>query len=431
MQCSLDVACLIGELWQWVASETGRQFIWQFLKDLAAILGVVLTFLKWWESREAYVFGRLSSVLGEQATRTRDALRYVIQRMRRPGPAEPPRFPVFVEGSLRRLFSQRHWKPVLSLASPFTSADRKLRRIHRRLDKRQRAATDYLTFVHEQRFAAHVLQGAIALGRSELIANDSRLSRLNEAAADFFERALRIAGKENDLDALELKGLILRKLGQVDANGLAGAPQTFQQLQAAATAQLAALDRGAIDKRRELTFVIVRAARYQAEMLHSATPATGAALALLTGVEQMLGEPVSGQALLDRARYYEVNSCIRVALLIAAGQPIGAAASMRINAALRDYQTLRDDCDPKNWDWPTRIWRTCARVFREDGAKQLLREAKAGLSRMERIQQRQGCPICTPTLAAGQGSTPIFPTNSMQPEPPLQTNSKRPLPPTR
>ena len=404
MQCSLDVGCLIGEFWQWVASETGRQFIWQLLKDLAAILGVVLTFLKWWESREAYVFGRLSSVLGEQATRTRDALRYVIQRMRRPGPADPPRIPVFAEGSLRRLFSRRHWKPVLSLASPFTSADRKLRRIHGRLDKRQRAASDYQTFVNEQRFAAYLLQGAIALGRSELTVNDNRISRLNETAADRFERALRVAGKENDLDALELKGLILRKLGQVDANGLAGAPQTFQQLQAAATAQLAALDRGAIDKRRELTSAIARAVRYRAEMVHSATPATRDGLALLTAVEQMLsdGDPVIGPALLDRARYFEVNSCIRVALNIVAGQGNGPETLRRIGAATRDYQTLRDDCDPKNWDWPTRIWRACARVFREDGTKELLREANAGLSRMERIRQGQGCPICTPTLTAGQ-----------------------------
>ena len=273
MQCSLDVACLIGELWQWVASETGRQFIWQLLKDLAAILGVVLTFLKWWESREAYVFGRLSSVLGEQATRTRDALRYVIQRMRRPGPADPPRIPVFAEGSLRRLFSRRHWKPVLSLAAPLPQ-----------LTESSGASTGGSTNVNVRRPIIRRLSTSSALqpiccrvqlhwAGQKLTANDNRLSRLNETAADRFERALRVAGKENDLDALELKGLILRKLGQVDANGLAGAPQTFQQLQAAATAQLAALDRGAIDKRRELTCAIVRAARYHAEMLHSATPA--------------------------------------------------------------------------------------------------------------------------------------------------------------
>jgi len=249
-----------------------------------------------------------------------------------------------------------------------------------------------------------LLQGAIALGRSELRANDNRISRLNETAADRFERALRVAGKENDLDALELKGLILRKLGQVDANGLAGAPQTFQQLQAAATAQLAALDRGAIDKRRELTSAIARAVRYRAEMIHSATPATRDGLALLTAVEQMLsdGDPVIGPALLDRARYFEVNSCIRVALNIVAGQGNGPETLRRIGAATRDYQTLRDDCDPKNWDWPTRIWRACARVLREDGTKELLREANAGLSRMERIRQGQGCPICTPTLTARQ-----------------------------
>lgn len=396
MQCSFDIQCL-SDFWQWVTSEPGRQFIWQLLKDLAAIAGVALGFLKYWESREAYVFSRLSSVLGEQSAQTRDALRYVIQRIRRPGPADPPRFPVFAERSLRRLFSRRHWKPAFSFAAPLTSADRKLRLAHRKLDRRQRAATNYQSFVNEQRFAAYLLQGAIALGRSESATNDSRLSRSHEAAVDRLERALRVAGKENDLDALELKGLIFRKLGQIGVNGLSGAPQTFETLQGTAMAQLATLDRAAIDERRRLTFAIVRAARYRAEMLHSDTPATGNGLGILSDVEELVtdGDPVTGQALLDRARYFEVNSCIRVALNVAAGQGDGPQALNRLDAAKRDYQALRDDCDPKSWDWPTRVWRAFARLFREDGAKHLLREAEAGLARMERIRQRQGCPICT------------------------------------
>jgi hypothetical protein len=377
---------------------------------MAAILGVALTFLKWWESREAYIFGRLSGVLSEQATQTRDALRYVMQRIRRPGPADPPRFPVFAERSLRRLFSRRHWRPVFSFAAPLTSAERKLRLAHRKLEKRQRAATDYQTFVSEQRFAAYLLEGAIALGRSELATNDNRLSRLHETAVDRFERALRLAGKENDVDALELKGLVLRKLGQVGANGLAGAPQVFQQLQDAATAQIATLDRGAVDKSRVLTFAIVRAARYQAEMLHAATPGTAIGLRLLAAVQPLLteGDPVSGQALLDRARYFEVNSCIRVARIIAAGNGIGPAASRRINAAKNDYQSLRDDCDPKSWDWPTRVSRAFARLFREDGTRELLREAEAGLARMHRIEQKQGCLICNPDyqVDAARTATP-------------------------
>ena len=399
MECSLDIGCWVQELWQWAKSEAGWQRIWQFLKDMAAIAGVALAFLKYWESREAYVFSRLSNVLGEQSTQTRHALRYVLQRMRRPGPADPPRFPVFAERPLRRLFGRRHWKPVFSWATPLTSANRKLRLAHRKLDKRQRAATNYQTFINEQRFAAYLLQGVIALGRSESATNDNRLSRLNEAAVDRFERALRVAGKGNDLDALELKGLMLRKLGQIGVNGLAGAPQTFEQLQGTAAAQLATLDRAAIDERRELTFAIVRTARYRAEMLHSDTPATGNGLAILAEIEELIadGDPITGQALLDRARFFEVNSCIRVALNIAAGQGDGTQTLIRLNATKRDYQALRDDCDPTSWDLPTRVWRAFARLFREDGARELLREAEAGLARLERIRQRQGCPICAQT----------------------------------
>jgi hypothetical protein len=386
---------LVGEAWQWATSDAGWKAIWQFLKDMAAILGVALAFLKWWENREAYIFGRLGAVLGEQASQTRDAVQYVIQRIRRPGPADSPRFPVFAEGSLRRLFSRRHWKPVFALADPLTSADRKLRRLHRRLEKRQGAATNYVSFVNEQRFAAHLLQGAIALGRAER-ASDVRVNRLIQSACDRFQSALQVPGKGNDLDALELKGLLLRKLGLVDADGVGGAHEVFQELQAAALAQLETVPVGDTERRRDLSAAILRAARYRAEMLHSQSPPTGIGLGILNGVEHLAanGDLVTGQRLLDRARYFEVNSCVRVALNKAAGAGNGQQTLQRIDDARRNYQTLRDDCDPKNWDWPARIWRICARIFREDGASELLREAKAGLSRLERIEKMSGCPLC-------------------------------------
>jgi hypothetical protein len=394
MHCSFDFGCLATVFWKWALSEAGWQFIWQSLKDLAAIIGVALTALKWWESREAYIFGKLSDVLAEQSTQTRDAVRYIVQRIRRPGPADPPRTPVFAELALRRLFSRHHWKPVYSFAGPFTSADRKLRRIHRKLDKRQRAATRYQAFVNEQRFAAHLLQGAIALGRSERTKNDNQLSRFNDAAANSLQRALTVAGKQNDLEALELKGILLRKLGQIDFASQAGAPQVFEELRAAAETQQHALDESEPEKRLELTFVIARAVRYLAEM-HHARNANGAGRGLLDQFAPTLDtkERPSPQQLLDRARFFEVDSCIRMALYDAAE---GERTSQRISAATRDYKSLKDDCDPNEWDWPTRIWRACARVFREDGAKELLREATAGLARMERIKQGAGCPICEP-----------------------------------
>jgi len=394
MHCSFDFRCVATEFWQWVMSEAGWQAIWQMLKDGAAILGVTLTFLKWWESREAYIFGKLSDVLGEQSNQTRDAARYVVQRIRRPGPADPPRTPVFAEQALRRLFDRHHWKPVYSFAGHFTSADRKLRRIHKKLDKRQRAATRYQTFVNEQRFAAHLLQGTIALGRSERSKNDNQLSRLNDAAANSLQRALSVAGKQNDLEALELKGILLRKLGQIDFESKAGAPQVFEELRAAAETQLDALDDIEPEKRLELTFVIARAVRYLAEM-HHAKPANRLGRELLDRIAPTLDtkERLSPQQLLDRARFFEVDSCIRIALYDAAD---GEKTKQRISAAVRDYKSLKDDCDPNSWDWPTRIWRACARVFREDGAKELLQEANAGLDRMAQIKQGQGCPICKP-----------------------------------
>lgn len=300
---------------------------------------------------------------------------------------------------------------MFALADPLTSADRKLKRLHRRLDKRERAATDYQTFVNEQRFAAYLLQGAIALGRSERTANDVRLNRLNEIASDRFQSALHVPGKGNDLNALELKGLMLRKLGLIHVNSAGGAHEIFQQLQAAAMAQFEAANMSDTEKRRELKSVMLRAARYQAEMLHAQVPATANGLGMLAAVENFAadGDHITGQRLLDRARYFEVNSCIRVALNMAAGLGIGPQTLLRINAAKKDYQALRDDCDPKSWDWPARIWRACARVFREDGSKELLREATAGLARLDKIEQKRGCPICNPehyNVDAARTATP-------------------------
>lgn len=244
-----------------------------------------------------------------------------------------------------------------------------------------------------------MLQGAIASGRSERTSNDNRLSQLNEIALDQFHQALSVAGKENDLDALELKGLLLRQLGEIDQNSSAAAPHTFRQLQAAATARLGTLDTGAIDERRELRLVISRAARYQAEMLHADTPSTAIGLGILTALEQDLinGDRVAGHDLLERARFFEVNACIRIALNIAAQRGDGPEALQRIAAAERDYAALREQCDPRSWDWPTRVWGSGARLFREDGTKRLLSEAIAGLGRVSNIRQRQGCPVCKPS----------------------------------
>jgi hypothetical protein len=123
---------LVGEAWQWATSDAGWKAIWQFLKDMAAILGVALAFLKWWENREAYIFGRLGAVLGEQASQTRDAVQYVIQRIRRPGPADSPRFPVFVACSVggigsRYLHWQIHLPPPTASSGAFTEGSRNVK----------------------------------------------------------------------------------------------------------------------------------------------------------------------------------------------------------------------------------------------------------------------------------------------------------------
>ena len=178
------------------------------------------------------------------------------------------------------------------------------------------------------------MQGAIALGRSERTKNDNPLSRLNEVAANSLQRALTVAGKQNDLEAIELKGILLRKLGQIDFASDAGAPRAFEELRNAAEIQVAALDDSMPDKRLELIFVIARAVRYLAEM-HHANNANGTARDLLDQIAPALDtkERLSPQQLLDRARFFEVDSCIRVTLYRAVD---GEITSQRISAATRN-----------------------------------------------------------------------------------------------
>jgi hypothetical protein len=412
MECaSNDLLCAIEQGWNFITSEKGRALIWQFLKDIAAIIGVALAALKWYENRESVVFRRLSGLLGEQAQRTKQALSHVLQMITRPGPADPPKMPSFAEAPLRALLKRRHWTPVLAFAGPLTSADRKLNRTHRRLDKRQDTASRYQIFINEQRFAAHMLQGAIASARSERASTEHRLNQLTTQALDSFQKASRVPGKSDDLNSIELIGIHLRKLGQIDVTYGGSAPATFEMLAEKARTQRDALDDTQMERREELTFVISRAVRYQAELLHSDDIATASGRDLLNSIEPSLntGNQLSWSQLLDRARFYEVDACIRVHL-----HGYGPVTTSRISAARRDYEELKKQCDPKNWSWPDRVWRIAARLFRRDGVKDLLREANAGLEQIDAISRGEGCRLCRSrqTATAPTSNAAPLPSNS-------------------
>jgi hypothetical protein len=418
MQCGeSDFACELQRIIQWTFSEQVWAWLWQVTKDVAALVGVALAFLKWHERREAVIFGRLRNLLSEQSALTRDALRKVVTLIMRPEPGDGARLPLFAERPLVSLFRRRHWTPVLSFSGPLTSADRKLKRLHSRLKKRDDAANDYRGFINEQRFAAYMLEGAIASGRTERTTNDNRLSQLHRKALESFDSALRVPGKEADLDALELKGLLLRRLGQTNSGGSGGAMQTFERLDREARQQLKALGSVSIARQKQLRFVLARAARYRAELLHSQYPASATGRDILSGIEPMLNDRIAptGQELLDRARLFEVHACIRAALNQAASQGIGPETLQRLSAAERDYNALKDDCNPKNLDWPYRISRAITRLFRRDGAKWLLREAIYGLERVDRIRNGHGCPICKGALLAQPAGIPPIPPQPTQP----------------
>ncbi|CAN0182181.1 unnamed protein product, partial [Phaeothamnion confervicola] len=165
-----------------------------------------------WDKREKVVFDRLHDLLGQQGLLIRQNGRYTLDQIVRPSPTIHPILPLFAVTAIRKLFAWRNWQPQLVPTGPMKRADCMLERTHSTLDLKDKAASDYRVFLTEQRFAAYILEGALASARSGQAKNRQEQIRLGTLALDKLQSALAVPGKSNDLEVLELKAIQLAKL---------------------------------------------------------------------------------------------------------------------------------------------------------------------------------------------------------------------------
>ena len=372
MECEAGtIVCKVRELWQ---------LIQPHLQWIGFIFGAAMAFWRWWDGREAVLYRRANRRLGERGNQIRVACKHALDLILRPSPGEMPTQPLFVAPPLRDVLARDGWRPLLSISDTLTYASGKLHEAHGILAEKYRTLRQQKSFIVEQRFSAFLLEGAIAAAR----AADARVvperNRKNNEALKFFEAALNVDSKSSDLLALEFKGLQLVKL-----NRKPEAQQVLQRIEELLAGLLAGATPLEETTSREYELLRIRNGRYRAELHHET---------------QLL----EGRDLLERANFHEIHGCVRVRLAMAVGaqNPAGGVAEESITTARVDYNELVGQLDPRNRGWLTRILRWLLRSDRRDGSAKLRALARAGLRRLQSIEQGEGCPVCAATLPAAR-----------------------------
>jgi hypothetical protein len=355
---------------------------------ITGLFGFAMFVWRKWERREAYVFGRLAELLRDQGQQVRRSSEHALEVIEFPSPLPKPSLPMFAEIALKKVFARDKWQSVLSPVNPITAVDKKLEKAHELLDKKQRLADDYKAFVNHQRYAAFMLEGAIASARaSKLQSNFEARQVYANTALDKFESALKVDGREVDTDALELKAIQLRNLGNY----------------VAADAELSALkeitekhidDAGSSISPKSI-LRLVRTCRYQMEIDHL-NNANGSAnthgLNALANprLESFFDRRIELSDQLERAHFHEVHGCVRANLPNAA---VDGVATQSLAKCEKDY---RDVIRRIGVQKTSRWWRKF-----NDAEARINGLAEDGLRRAEAAQHciaGQICPHHSPDI---------------------------------
>jgi hypothetical protein len=341
---------------------------------------------------------------------------------------------------LRRVLKQPFWQPLQGLPPFVRSAQAQLRSANARLDLIESFERRRLEFIAEQRFAVHMLLGALAATRSQLAGEAQQRESLTSDAFEHLDEALRVPGKEADLDALELRALQARELGHSNGaeqglkelserlkHALAGegplddssrrkllqdldrvfersaqrsARQQFVELRRKVENALQAPDAAHGDRRRELQARLLRAVRYLAEIEHREKGSARNANKLLKHYEshEINTGPLSARGWLDRAHFHHAHAIARACTF----SPNGPAARGSIDEARKLYRKILRDLDPKNRSWPVRLRRWLTGADMRDGTNQLRVAAREGLDGLELLLPGSACPACGKELRSLQ-----------------------------
>jgi hypothetical protein len=227
--------------------------------------------------------------------------------------------------------------------------------------------------LRKQLAAAHLLRGAVASARSGQVRATDRQLEFNRIALAEFNYALAVPGNDKDIDALEHKGHQLRKLSLLDQ-----ALEVFQEVEALARA---------LQPSKQRALYIARAKKFQAEIHRSNNASSpNANGALIAAIDELAPlAPLTGRELLDQAEIHEMHACVRFAMGATVQAPLSLAA------ARSDYETLLASLGSDDPGFVRRIWRWLRGIFRHDGIEEIRELAKAGLERVELIEQTGQC----------------------------------------
>lgn len=225
---------------------------------IVGLLGISFGVYKWWRYREHILHKRLKEYLEESDKRLREGEHYVLDALRRPGPAYPITVPLFANTSLRSVLRERNWDRTTLAFNVETSCDGQLMDAIQSIQRKIETAENQIKSLKQQYATAHILRGAIAASVAER-APDKATER-NNLALTSFRTALQMKGHQADIVAKELEAHQLRKMGYL-----------YEAI--AAYEELEELAQG-LEGEREQNVLLARAKRYRAEALQASVTFT-------------------------------------------------------------------------------------------------------------------------------------------------------------
>jgi hypothetical protein len=279
--------------------------------------------------------------------------------------------PGLAAGPLHQVLRTWGWIPFFTLASPQRAAEGELKSVVIRLQEQSVVRLQRHAQLHQLLAAAHLLRGAIDATRAERAVIQSHKHTLAQSTLQHFDDALRLPGNEGDLDALELKGYQLLRLGEVD-----NAEVVFEDLERHARSLPASKDRN---------LRLARTLKCQA-YIAKIRGKNGTGNGLLNNALSELGSytPLTAQDLLDQAQIHELHACVRFQL----GFPVLAPASQEDAKAC--YIRLSESVRLKGWLARIAAWLRWA-LERENVDDILYRAAEAGLARVSNLGPAKSC----------------------------------------
>ncbi|MFA5950538.1 MAG: hypothetical protein WC807_09675 [Hyphomicrobium sp.] len=297
----------------------------QHLQNLIAAGSFVFALVRWWKYREKVLFRRLEEMLKREKARLGQTRADLFSNVLRPSVGTTTEAPTMSNGALGQTLVGRGLIPFALPVFQNWAGGRALQKSIIQLQSQRQVHRGVQSQVERELANAFLLRGAIETSRADISSDEGARRKFAQRALHHYDMAIRLAGDEGDLDALELKAYQLLKIGEVDK-----ADVIFESI-------LAATERSGQSKQRDLRRA--RAWKCQAviiggngnrvlELLSSAVNAFGAHV------------PHAAQDLLDQAQINEFSATVRFS------RGHTEIAAQNLNDAEVSYELLKKSVAP-------------------------------------------------------------------------------------